>query len=172
MAMPECHGRFLPAALAAFALMALVFSPMAFVHGPSSRHALKTAAFSNVKGNHAQQQESGLTKTGSKRKAEQTDWLANCQTLLVGAALGLIVGSAGLSYPSSAMDPAPKPDKYNYNCTYSWEPGCKIEEYFPGTPKYMVPPSEAEVAVKSKGYLGCLLENGGSVSKCTGKFGL
>eukprot|EP00419_Tripos_fusus_P070322 CAMPEP_0172875684 /NCGR_PEP_ID=MMETSP1075-20121228/102411_1 /TAXON_ID=2916 /ORGANISM="Ceratium fusus, Strain PA161109" /LENGTH=80 /DNA_ID=CAMNT_0013726809 /DNA_START=60 /DNA_END=298 /DNA_ORIENTATION=- len=80
---------------------------MAFVHGPLSRHALETSAMSHVKGHYAQQHGKDLMDSDSKLEAEQTGWSATCQSLLVGAAFGLIVGSVGLSFPSSAMDPAP-----------------------------------------------------------------
>mmetsp|Transcript_70603 Transcript_70603/g.140096 ORF Transcript_70603/g.140096 Transcript_70603/m.140096 type:complete len:166 (-) Transcript_70603:134-631(-) len=160
MDLHNCHGRFLSVALLAIALIAIVCPPMAFVHGPSNRHAIENTPLSHVKGHHAQQQEREWNDTGAKFESEQNGLLASCRSLLVGVAFGLIVGSVGLASPSIAQKKASEPPPASTS-----EPMWKIA-YHPEPLKPVKQPDAKEVALASGGYLGCLLKNNGSVSQC------
>merc|ERR1719410_1593354 len=157
MVLRGCRKGFLVVACVAIALLALATPLGAFVHGPSSKHTKGTAAMGYAKGHQAQQKGMDLMETGAKFGIGQNVWLAACRSLLVGAALGLIVSTAGMSAPSYAQEKEKsKSDtvatsKQRWNVSYNPQPVKKEQKFL----------SSKEQAQSGNGYLACLLENDG-----------
>merc|ERR1712129_351810 len=104
MCLHKRTGRFISAVLAAAALLATVCFQTAFVPGSSTRHATGNTLQGHARSHYAELQEAVGTDIGGGLEAEQNSWwLSACQSLVVGATLGLIVGSTGFASPAKAQ---------------------------------------------------------------------
>lgn len=97
------NGRLSSFFLVAVASVTLVYTRVAFVHGPQTRHGIENAAHGRVAGYSAGQEITGEYANAGHEIEQDFWWQAAVRSLLVGAALGLIVGTTGLASPSNAL---------------------------------------------------------------------